>query len=192
MQNALLRREMVVTLPVKVAVAEPQALRVGDRWSVSATVSSVAEVPVSGTLSLYASSSQKKRSAAIAAAHLPTLSDGVKVSVPVLPAVQTLTEAHSAVLLPGMDKEALLAQIRSQFVNVSSMGAAYREISILDRIREALPDKVEPRSENVLDLLEALYVRKTLAALVPGPVSLRRGAFRYWSGEGRGESKAVR
>ena len=153
MQNALLRREMVVTLPVKVAVAEPQALRVGDRWSVAATVSSVAEVPVtvssvaevpvSGTLSLYASSSQKKRSAAIAAAHitvppggmvshlfeavepetsgtmdikvifeadpvagLPTLSDGVKVGVPVLPAVQTLTEAHSAVLLPGMDKEA--------------------------------------------------------------------------------------
>ena len=207
MQNALLRKEMVVTLPVKVAVSEPQALRVGDRWSVAATVSSVAEVPVSGTLSLYASSSQKKRSAAIAAAHitvppggmvshlfeavepetsgmmdikvifeadpvtdLPTLSDGVKVSVPVLPAVQTLTEAHSAVLLPGMDKEALLAQIRSQFVNVSSMGAAYREISILDRIREALPDKVEPRSENVLDLLEALYVRKTLAALVPGRV----------------------
>ena len=215
MQNALLRREMVVTLPVKVAVAEPQALRVGDRWSVSATVSSVAEVPVSGTLSLYASSSQKKRSAAIAAAHitvppggmvshlfeavepetsgmmdikvifeadpvtgLPTLSDGVKVSVPVLPAVQTLTEAHSAVLLPGMDKEVLLAQIRSQFVNVSSMGAEYREISILDRIREALPDKVEPRSENVLDLLEALYVRKTLAALVPGPVPEEvRGAY---------------
>ena len=99
-----------------------------------------------------------------------SFSDGVKVSVPVLPAVQTLTEAHSAVLLPGMDKEALLAQIRSQFVNVSSMGAAYREVSIIDMVREALPDKVEPRSENILDLLEALYVRKTLAALVPGRV----------------------
>ena len=108
----------------------------------------------------------------------PTFSDGVKVGVPVLPAVQTLTEAHSAVLLPGMDKEALLAQIRSQFVNVSSMGAEYREISILDMIREALPDKVEPRSENILDLLEALYVRKTLAALVPGPVPEEvRGAY---------------
>ena len=223
MQNALLRREMVVTLPVKVAVAEPQALRVGDRWSVAATVSSVAEVPVSGTLYFYdaaaeGSSSQKNahRSASATAgkkvtvpaggsitqmvevavperpgtlevkvvfeadpvAGQPTFSDGVKVGVPVLPAVQTLTEAHSAVLLPGMDKEALLAQIRSQFVNVSSMGAEYREISILDMIREALPDKVEPRSENILDLLEALYVRKTLAALVPGPVPEEvRGAY---------------
>ncbi len=223
MQNALLRREMVVTLPVKVAVAEPQALRVGDRWSVAATVSSVAEVPVTGTLYFYdaaaeGSSSQKNahRSAsatagkkvtvpaggsitqmvevavperpgtlevkvvfvADAAEGQPSLSDGVKVGVPVLPAVQTLTEAHSAVLLPGMDKEALLAQIRSQFVNVSSMGAEYREISILDMIREALPDKVEPRSENILDLLEALYVRKTLAALVPGPVPEEvRGAY---------------
>lgn len=232
MQNALLRREMVVTLPVKVAVAEPQALRVGDRWSVAATVSSVAEVPVTGTLYFYdaaaeGSSSQKNahRSAsatagkkvtvpaggsitqmvevavperpgtlevkvvfvADAAEGQPSFSDGVKVSVPVLPAVQTLTEAHSAVLLPGMDKEALLAQIRSQFVNVSSMGAEYREVSIIDMVREALPDKVEPRSENILDLLEALYVRKTIASLAPrtssGPGRVREGENQKLSDE---------
>lgn len=221
MQNALLRREMVVTLPVKVAVAEPQALRVGDRWSVSATVSSVAEVPVSGTLYVYDAAAEGSAAAgkkvtvpaggsitqmvevavperpgtlevkvvfvADAAEGQPSFSDGVKVSVPVLPAVQTLTEAHSAVLLPGMDKEALLAQIRSQFVNVSSMGAEYREVSIIDMVREALPDKVEPRSENILDLLEALYVRKTIASLAPrtssGPGRVREGENQKLSDE---------
>ena len=221
MQNALLRREMVVTLPVKVAVAEPQALRVGDRWSVAATVSSVAEVPVSGTLYVYDAAAEGSAAAgkkvtvpaggsitqmvevavperpgtlevkvvfvADAAEGQPSFSDGVKVSVPVLPAVQTLTEAHSAVLLPGMDKEALLAQIRSQFVNVSSMGAEYREVSIIDMVREALPDKVEPRSENILDLLEALYVRKTIASLAPrtssGPGRVREGENQKLSDE---------
>ena len=86
-----------------------------------------------------------------------------------------------------MDKEALLAQIRSQFVNVSSMGAEYREVSIIDMVREALPDKVEPRSENILDLLEALYVRKTIASLAPrtssGPGRVREGENQKLSDE---------
>ena len=201
MQNALLRKEMVVTLPVKVAVAEPQALRVGDRWSVAAMVSSVASVPLSGTLYLYAESMDtaavkvtvpaggtvshlfdavvpetpgtmnvKVIFVADEAAGQPAFSDGVKVSIPVLPAVQTLTEAHSAVLLPGMDKDALLERLRDSFVNVSGLGASCREVSIIDMVREALPSKVEPASENILDLLEALYVRKTVATLAPCPL----------------------
>ena len=54
MRNAVLRREMVVTLPVKVSVAEPQFLYSGDRYALRATLSSSAENAVSGTLRLEA------------------------------------------------------------------------------------------------------------------------------------------
>ena len=54
MQNSVLRREMVVSLPVKVSVAEPQFLYSGDCYTVKATLSSTAETAVSGTLLLEA------------------------------------------------------------------------------------------------------------------------------------------
>ncbi len=54
MHNSVLRREMVVTLPVKVSVAEPQFLYSGDQYTVKATLSSTAETAVSGTLRLEA------------------------------------------------------------------------------------------------------------------------------------------
>ena len=54
MNNTTLRREMTVSLPVKVSVAEPQFLYSGDNYSLKATLSSTAEAPVSGTLTLEA------------------------------------------------------------------------------------------------------------------------------------------
>ena len=54
MKNSVLRREMVVSLPVKVSVAEPQFLYSGDNYTLRATLSSTAETPVSGTLRLEA------------------------------------------------------------------------------------------------------------------------------------------
>lgn len=87
-------------------------------------------------------------------------SDGMFVSVPVYPDAQTLTEAHSAVLLPGMDRDSLAASLRSEFVNITdteSMQA--KEVTILDMLEEAVPSKADPASDNVLDLSEAWYVR---------------------------------
>lgn len=84
-------------------------------------------------------------------------SDAVFVTVPVKAALQTLTEAHSAVLLSGMDREALVADLRSQFVNVDASALEPRERDILAMIREAIPDSIEPRSSNVLSLTEAYY-----------------------------------
>ena len=49
--------------------------------------------------------------------------------------------------------------IRNAFVNMTSMGAACREISIIDMIREAVPSRIEPLGRDVLSLTEALYVR---------------------------------
>ena len=205
MKNALLRKEMVVSLPVKVAVTEPAYLYSGDRYSLAVSVSSNSEAPVSGRLLLYqydgpdheGSAPVSVRSMDITVPANGTesrlievavpettdaeriiglkavfvadgFSDGVFVTVPVRPAAQVITESHSAVVLPGMDEAALLDRIRSSFVNVSPYGAEYREISIIDMVREAIPDKAEPASDNVLDLSEAFYVRKIAATLGTG------------------------
>ena len=86
-------------------------------------------------------------------------SDAVFVSLPVYPDAQTLTESHSAVLLSGMSKGILLDDLRDRFVNVSGNKASVREISLLDMVKDAVPSHMDPASENVLDLSEALYVR---------------------------------
>ena len=93
------------------------------------------------------------------------VSDGLFLTVPVRPARQILTEAHSAVLLAGMDKQALVDQLRAAFVNTSGEGAEYKEISIIDMVREALPAKVEPEADDVLSLSEAWYVRLVAGSL---------------------------
>ena len=194
MRNATLRRETVVTLPVKVSVAQPAYLYAGDSYSIAVAVSSVSDTPVRGKLilsqyptldcegtepvavngydvevpaggNLSRSFDIKVPSAGAGEIGLKAafvaegFSDGVKVGIPVREAAQELTESHSAVLLPGMDKEALVKGLRDAFVNTSSYGAEYKEISVIDMVRDALPSKVEPESDNVLALSEALYVR---------------------------------
>ena len=197
MRNALVRQEMVVTTPVKVAVVEPEYLYAGDKYKVAVTVTSSAGRDLSDgqmILRLFRSDDRNSAPFKTLAAPVPLLadgatesvsyeidvdpslveagilgiqasyvcgpvSDGVFLTVPVRPALQTLTEAHSAVLLAGMDKEALVARLRAAFVNTSGYGAEYKEISIIDMVREALPSKVEPAAQDVLSLSEALYVR---------------------------------
>ena len=53
MRNALERREMVVSVPVKVAALEPRFLYEGDVCDLGITVSSTSDKPVSGNLYLY-------------------------------------------------------------------------------------------------------------------------------------------
>ena len=206
-RNATLRREMVVTLPVKVAVVQPQYLYEGDRYVARVTLANSKDVPVSGRLSVRFLNGKDYKTAPvvqektsritvpaggsadftceIGAPALPDLgllvnftadsagfgSDGVFVTMPVHPAVQTITETHSALLLAGMDREALLAGLRSQFVNVAGADAALREISILGMLREAIPAKVLPASENLLDQSESLFANYLLDILPGKPVA---------------------
>lgn len=86
-------------------------------------------------------------------------SDAVFVSVPVFKPVQTLTEAHSSILHSGESLEELLVRLKGEFVNISGDDAVMKDISLLQMVREALPSKAEPASDNALDLSEALYVR---------------------------------
>lgn len=200
MRNAVISREMVVSVPVKVAVVEPRYLYDGDEYKLATSVSSNSDKDISGTLALYQydgedyknlkplkSSSVKinipagKSVARDFRVTVPSdanresgkpiglkvvfvtddggFSDGIFVPVPVYRNAQVLTEAHSAVLLSGMDKEALIKKIRDAFVNVSSYGAEYKEIPIIDMVRDAIPSKVNPSSDNILDMSEAYYIR---------------------------------
>lgn len=210
MANAVLRREMMVTIPLKVNVVEPKCLYETDKCNLSAAVSSVVEHDIRGTLTLRLFDG-KDYEALKAAETAPLLvkskrvtvpagksvnamfevsvpelgtdgklpenfgvslvfvadegedvafSDGLFVSIPVLAARQHITESHSAVLLAGMDKEAVTARLRNEFVNGSGNDAAVNVISIIDMIRDAVPSKVEPEGKDVLSLSEAMYVRE--------------------------------
>ena len=201
--NETLRQEMVVTLPVKVAVVQPQYLYEGDRYVARVTVSNSKGAPVAGRVAVqFLNGKDYKTAPTIAekAAHIsvpangtadfscelsaPKLqdlgmlvsftadeadfgSDAVFVVMPVHPAVQTITEAHSALLRAGMDRETVLAALRSEFVNVRGAETALREISILGMLQEAIPEKVLPTCENLLDQSEALYANFLLDRL-PG------------------------
>ena len=200
-RSAVLRQEILVTIPVKVSLLEPRFLYAGDEYEAAVTVSSNASEALSGTVRLEASYrgslvssevSSKEFSQAVelapggtAVVRFPIdalemtpafvgdrgtltltatfvsagFSDGLKVDVPVYPAAQTLTEAHSAVLHGGADRQALLSDLLGRFVNVPGSAATLRDISILDMVKDAIPTKVEPAGNDVLSLSEAWYVR---------------------------------
>lgn len=208
LRNAVLRKEMVVSLPVKVAVAEPKYLYQGDRYVLHATVSSNSAEPVSGTLGLLVLGkggetiqTMAKKVTVPAGGVLPasfevpvgmdslrckvvfaddakTFSDGVLLSLPVYQARQTLTEAHSAVFLAGMDKDSLLREISARFTGTTAFGATTREIDIRRMLRDAVPSKITPDGLDVLSLSEALYARNLAARLLPDSVAvLSEGAM---------------
>ena len=208
MHNALVEREMVVSLPVKVSLLEPRFLYEGDVYEAAVTVSSVSDKPVSGTIvlvlsdpgmpvnsqmvpvtvqpgasvnhrfritvpaaSVEAASGVGASGAAERAITLKAVfkaaefSDTVQVNVPVYPAAQTLTEAHSAVLSDGVNRETLLQELRSRFVNMPASSATLREITVMDMVRDAIPSHVEPRGKDVLSLSEALYISRLASRL---------------------------
>ena len=86
-------------------------------------------------------------------------SDALLVTIPVMDGRQVLTESHSALFRTGMDKDALVRSLESQFVNTTRFGAVMRETKISDMIAETLSQKAELRSNNLLDISELLYVR---------------------------------
>ena len=205
MRNAVLRKEMVVSLPVKVSVVEPRFLYEGDLYNVLASVSNSSEHPMSGKLSLYVYDTKDYKhsepvmsravqlsvgtGSAVAeefAVEVPAgadtlgfkvvystvvdgvaVSDAMFVSVPVLEPVQTLTEAHSALFLPGMDRDSLKHTLETAFTGISAVGSEYREIPLLDMLMESVSGKTEPDAKDVLSLTEAYYMRMLAAVIMP-------------------------
>ena len=92
-------------------------------------------------------------------------SDGVFVSVPVLPDTQVLTESHSAVLLSGMSADSLKTRLSAQFVNTLPYGAVSREICLLDMVKEAIPQKAKAAGRDAVSLSDAIFVRMLTGAV---------------------------
>ncbi|MBO4454890.1 MAG: hypothetical protein J5759_00400 [Bacteroidales bacterium] len=194
MKNATLRKEMKVSIPVKVSLVQPLFLYAGDEYTARATLSNSTEAAVSGNVSVRFFNGADYKTAPVlsaSAAHVSIPaggsipfavpidvpegidvlgvlvsfvaddkalgSDAMFVSVPSRKPLQTITEAHSAVLLAGADREALIAELRGMFVNTDASALVPVERDILAMIREAIPDSIEPKSKNVLDLTEAYY-----------------------------------
>lgn len=197
MRNATFRKEMVVTIPVKVAVSEPKYLYRGDAYVLHATVSNSSETPVSGTAGLVVLGADdrvlhtfSKPVIVPAGGALPvtfpvpveadslrckvvftdaakTFSDGILIALPVRQACQILTETHSAVFRAGMDKAALKREIASRFTGTTAVGATTEEIDIRQMLRDAVPSKISPSGEDALSLSEAVYARYLAAQLQP-------------------------
>ncbi len=188
MHNAMVQQEMVVSIPVKLSLLQPAFLYAGDVYEAAVTVSSAVDVPVSGLLKLQYGSGAVQVPVTVpagetltqrftidvpAVGELPltasfksdSFSDAMSVTVPVYAAAQTLTEAHSAVLLAGASREDLLASLQARFVNVPGSEAVLREITVLDMVRDAIPSHVEPSGNDVLSLSEAWYVQEMATAL---------------------------
>ncbi len=190
MKNATLRKEMLVTLPVKISVLEARYLYPEDCWNIRITLSSNLDRVVKGTLNVSGTKvevevpalaqaafelpvafSPKARKIEFTAAFKPQdkdqAGDAVKLSIPILESSQTITEAHSAVLLSGADRDAVITALRGQFVNIPGTETKVREISIKQMLDEALPEHFDTESENVISLIRTLYT-STLARKLGG------------------------
>ncbi len=193
MHSGVLRREMTVTLPVKISVVEPLFLYDTDRYSARVSISNGSDSPVKGKVSIRLFNGKDYRTGEeISSSERPvelnaggsasfdcpvTVSgmeelgllasftpegegsgaDAVFVSIPVRPAVQTITESHSALLKAGTDRDSLIRALRGEFVNADGAAATVKEISILQMLKGAVPDRITPASNDVLSLCEALY-----------------------------------
>lgn len=195
MNNGTVRREMKVTLPVKIAVVQPQLLYEGDRYVMNTTLSNNMDKEISGKVAVtLPDGSVKEWKVSIPAGgtsstghEIPVLkaedmdirisftadnaeygSDGVLIRIPVRKASQEITEAHSALLLAGEDRGALIERLRAEFVNLPGGDAAVRDISIRQMLEEAVPERIEPKSDNVVALTEALLASYLLDGLKHG------------------------
>ena len=185
MRNATLTKDFTVTVPVKVSVAAPRFLYSGDKWSMAATVTGNSNAVIEGEMKILEYSEKGEaidslrvpvtvkggeQSVVSFPVDVPSatdsltfkvifasksFSDAVQFGVPVRDASQVIMESHSAIALPGADKEKLLESLRSRFVNVSSAGAVSDEISIGKMIEEAAALKSEPAANDALSLTEA-------------------------------------
>ena len=207
MHNAVLRRPMVVSLPVKVAVVEPQYLYRDDRYTVAATLSNSKPQDISGVveISFYGGADYSK--APLLSTHSERIivpassaarfeypatvpaadslgilikftadqgdfgSDALFTAIPVYEPVQTLTEAHSSLLFTTDDRDAIIARLRGQFVNVPGSEASVREISIFQMLGEAIPQKIDITSNNLICLLDSYYANYLLEKMGQGVLS---------------------
>ena len=194
MNNTLVRKNILVTLPVKVDVMQPQYLYEGDAYCLKVSVSNNLCSSVKGILAVIVTGEHGLPAEYQSEMDIPagesvpvsvevpvaegvgsldfkvvfsggSVSDGISFKVPVHPSAQILTESHSAVLLDGMSEDEIIGDLRNRFVNVPSVGAEYVSRSIMDMLREALPLVKEIHGKDVISQSEAMCVNLMAAGL---------------------------
>ena len=187
MRNGVLQRDIVVTIPVRVAVTPPRYLYEGDEYELSALVSSVADEDVEGRLYLQVEAGEDGRPLQVADVTVPAggsasavftvgsaiataqpldlrvvfesgnFSDGIRLSVPVYPAVQTLTESHSA--LAGRES---VDSLRRMFVNVPGEQAEVTMRTLREVVEEGLAQWTASDNPDALSMSADFYARALL------------------------------
>lgn len=235
MRNAVIRREFLVTCPVKVSVVPPSFLYEGDLCRLRVAVANSGAEPVAGILSVSVFGGDDHRnlppvlvrsvplevpadgqSSSVFEIAVPSfavksgtlgvkavfsgrapevepvsgassggvsgvcssgkasgnpsveVSDGIFLSIPVLAANQTLTEAHSALLLPGADRDSLKNVLWSSFTGTSPDGAEYSEKTLSSLLLRDIEQSALPSSKDLVSLLSAYYSRAVLSYIRSG------------------------
>lgn len=166
MVNTSLRREMTVTLPVRVAIEEPRYLYDSDIYTANITLSNSSPSTINGQLYLEAEGGNRSsRQVELAAGQSSILSvdvpiptgidklalslgfipdnpnqagDAMAISIPILKSSQILTEAHSAIVREQSELQKHIDELRSQFININGAQASVRQISIRQMLDETL------------------------------------------------------
>ena len=108
-------------------------------------------------------------------------SDAVQLAVPVKEASQSITEAHSAVLLSGADDQEAIRRLRYSFNNVSSEGAEIKQETVSDILQRFVKAGMESRGEDVISKLDALCFAKMPRASEADSTSLNTDADTLWN-----------
>lgn len=248
MRNSVIRREFLVTSPVKVSVVPPSFLYEGDLCRLRVAVANSGAEPVEGILSVSVFGGDNHenvppvilrsvpldvpagaQSSSVFEIAVPSLaveagtlgvkavfsgkapevepvsgassgsvsggsssgnssgnssgtpsvevSDGIFLTIPVLAANQTLTEAHSALLLPGADRDSLKNVLRSAFTGTSPDGAEYSEKTLSSLLLRDIEQSALPSSKDLVSLLSAYYSRAVLSYIRSGRNSADEAPF---------------
>ena len=193
MRNAVLQRDIVVTIPVRISVTPPRYLYENDEYTLAATVSSIADAPLSGRLYLQVNGERLSTQAAeltvpaggtasalfsLAAPagdeeldirlifESAAFSDAVRLSVPVYRAAQPLTECHSA--LAGMEA---VDSLRRMFVNAPGEQAEVTLRTLREVAEAGLAEWTVPGDPDALTLSADFYARALLGRDTTGTLA---------------------
>ena len=196
MRNAVLQRDIVVTIPVRISVTPPRYLYENDEYELSAVVSNISDEPISGRLYLQVDEGEELQSAQVAELTVPaggsaaavysvaapfldgqaldlklvfesdTFSDAVRQSVPVYRAAQTLTEAHSALAGPEA-----VDSLRRMFVNVPGEQAEVTVRTLREVAEAGLAEWTAPEDPDAVSLSADFYARSLLGRDTTGTLA---------------------
>ena len=196
MRNAVLQRDFVVTIPVRISVTPPRYLYENDEYELSAVVSSISDEPISGRLYLQVNEGEEMQSVQVADLTVPaggsaaavysvaapfpdgqaldlklvfesdTFSDAVRQSVPVFRAAQTLTEAHSALAGPEAADS-----LRRMFVNIPGEQAEVAVRTLREVVEAGLAEWTAPEDPDAVSLSADFYARSLLGQDTTGTLA---------------------